>query len=736
MSIRYPRWVRFFGGFVLALVVVADGGLGAAERRPSPLELEDRPEPLAPQKNETEAQLYRRQALSYYGAGMMYEQQGNREEALKHYQRALRFDPDSQAILSRVVETAWGLERHQEAIRYALKAAEVGPANPELLERLAAFLVEDEKLEQATELYEKAASLNQEKQKSVGYVRVKLIIGQLYARQKKFEKAADTFTFVLDALQKPEEFGIKGRTKTQLEGEKGRTYLLIGETMLRAERNDLAKVAFERAFKVSADVPLEAYYQARLAEKNKNYAEALTKLEAYFTAESDEAGTDAYELLDRLLKETGKPTELMAKLEKLMKDDPKNIPLRYFAAGRYRTAGKFAEAKPIYEDLLRRSPTLEVYEGLLEASYKTSDAAKQVEVLTEVTAKTNSLDAVKKYVETLVGDKAALDKLIAAGRKTAEKSQPEDGRPVAFALGLLSLEAKQYEVAGEMFELALLHDPKNTSPIMLAWGLGLFGDEKYGDATKVFHRAIESASGTESAGFQIYLSLALEFDGKTDEALAVARKAVDAGNNELRFATRIPWIMYHAKRYKDAAEAYHELIKKFDGNHKSDTDRQLLREARLALSNIYVHLEDLSKAQQPLEEVLDEFPDDIGAMNDLGYLWADQGKNLEMALEMVKKAVAKEPKNRAYRDSLGWVYYRLKRFAEAAVELELAIQTEPGKDGPDGVILDHLGDAYHALGRNEDARKQWEAAAASFKKDDEKAKLAETTRKLSKLPKK
>lgn len=736
MSIRNPLWVCFVAVVIPAFCAVPLRGLEAAERRPSPVELEDRPEPLVPQKNETEAELYRRQALSYYGAGMMYEQQGNREEALKHYQRALRFDPDSQAILSRVVETAWGLERHQEAIRYALKAAEVGPANPELLERLAAFLVEEEKLEQATDLYEKAAALNQEKQKSVGYVRVKVIIGQLYARQKKFDKAADTFTFVLDALQKPDEYGIKGRTKTQLEGEKGRTYLLIGETMLRAERNDLAKVAFERAFKVSADAPLEAYYQARLAEKTKQFADALTKLDVYFAAESDVAGTEAYELLERLLKEAGKPTELMAKLEKLMKDDPKNIPLRYFTAARYLAAGKFAAAKPIYEDLLRRSPTLEVYEGLLESSYKTSDAAKQVEVLTEVTAKTNSLDAVKKFVETLIGDKTALDKLIAAGRKTAEKSQPEDGRPVAFAIGLLALEAKQYAVAGEMFELALLHDPKNTSPIMLAWGLGLFGDEKYGDAVKVFHRAIESASNTESAGFQIYLSLALEFDGKTDEALAVARKAVDAGNNELRFATRIPWIMYHAKRYKDAAEAYLELIKKFDGNHKSDSDRQLLREARLALSNIYVHLEDMTKAQQPLEEVLDEFPDDIGAMNDLGYLWADQGKNLEMALEMVKKAVAKEPKNRAYRDSLGWVFYRLKRYSEAATELEIAVKKDPGKDDPDGVILDHLGDAYFAMGRVDDARKQWEAAAASFKKDDERAKLAETNRKLAKLPKK
>lgn len=733
MSIRYPSLVLLAFGMLFGLTATARLGIAA---KPVPNELEDRPEPFVPRARETEAELYRRQALSYYGAGMMYEQQGNREEALKHYQRALRFDPNSGAILGQIVEVAWSLERHQEAIRYALKAAEVGPANPELLERLAAVLAEEQKFDEAIGLYEKAVALNEGKQKTVGYVRLKIIIGQLYARQKKFEKAAEHFAFVLEALQNAEDYGIRGRTKTQLEGEKGRTYLLIGETLLRTDKPDQAKIAFERAFKIAADKPLEAFYQARLAEKQKKFDEAVDKLDIYFEAESDEAGTDAYDLYERLLIATGKSKELLPKLEKLMKDDPKNIPLRYFAAGRYRIAGDFAKAKPIYEDLLRRSPTLEVYEGLLEAGYKTGDAAKQVEVLTEVTAKTNSLEAVEKFVETLVADKAKLDALIAAGRKAAATSQPEDGRPVAFAMALLALEAKQYDVAGEFFELALLHDPKTGSAIFLAWGLGLFGDEKYADATKVFHRAVEQGSNAENAGFQTYLALSLEFDGKTDEALAVARKAVEVGNGELRFATRVPWIMYHAKRYKEAAEAYTELIKKFDADHKSDSDRQMIRESRLALSNIYVHLEDMGKAEQPLEEVLDEFPDDIGAMNDLGYLWADQGKNLEMALEMVKKAVAKEPKNRAYRDSLGWVYYRLKRYAEAVAELELATKKEPGQDDPDGVILDHLADALHALGRTEDARTRWEAAAKSFKKDDDRAKLAEVTKKLNALPKK
>lgn len=688
-------------------------------------------EPFVPKKAETEAERNRRQALSYYGAGMMYEQQGNRGEALKHYQRALRFDPNSPAVLRQIVEVAWALERHQEAIRYALKAAEVGPANPELLERLAAFLADDDKLKQAVELYEKAAAIKQGEEKSAGYVRLKMLIGQLYARMDDFPHAADAFEFVLTALNEPEKFGLRGRVKQTLEGEKGRTYYLIAETMLRADRVKPAAEAVERGFKASGNDALHAFYEARLAEKRGESKAALEKLQGYFAAESDEAGTDAYELLKRLLVAEKREKDLVPELQRLVKDDPKNVPLKYFLARELRTAKKFAEAKPLFDELVRRSPTTEAYEGLLECGGKTNDSTKQLDVLTEVVGKTNSLEAVAKSVAAIVADAKEFDALVAVGRKAAAKSEPEDGRPVAFAVGLACLSGKRYDAAAEFFELALLHDPKNAPAVLLSWGLGLFGDDRYADAVKVFQRAVDDEITPDNPAFHTYLALALEFDGKTEQALKVARQAAELGDGAIRYESRIPWILYHAKRYQDAADAYVGLIKKFDGDHKSDDDREQLREARLALSNIYVLLDAVEKAEQPLEEILDEFPDDIGALNDLGYLWADQGKNLSRALEMVQKAVAAEPTNRAYRDSMGWVYYRLGRHTEAIAELELAVKGQPGEEAPDGVILDHLGDAYRAAGRPADAVRVWKLAEESFQKDDEQAKLAAVRQKLA-----
>ena len=119
-----------------------------------------------------------------------------------------------------------------------------------------------------------------------------------------------------------------------------------------------------------------------------------------------------------------------------------------------------------------------------------------------------------------------------------------------------------------------------------------------------------------------------------------------------------------------------------------------------------------AEAEERLEQVLDEFPDDVSAMNDLGYLWAEQKRHLRRALAMVRRAVEAEPDNVAYRDSLGWALYRLGRLEEAAAELEKAVAAGP----PEPEILDHLGDVRAKLKQTDKANDAWHKAAEAFRK--------------------
>ena len=93
---------------------------------------------------------------------------------------------------------------------------------------------------------------------------------------------------------------------------------------------------------------------------------------------------------------------------------------------------------------------------------------------------------------------------------------------------------------------------------------------------------------------------------------------------------------------------------------------------------------------------------------------ADQGKNLTRAESMIKVALASEPDNVAYLDSMGWVLFKLGRFDEALKFLEKAAGS-PG--GGDGTISEHLGDCYTKLNFSEKAQVAWKRALKEAKDD-------------------
>jgi len=101
---------------------------------------------------------------------------------------------------------------------------------------------------------------------------------------------------------------------------------------------------------------------------------------------------------------------------------------------------------------------------------------------------------------------------------------------------------------------------------------------------------------------------------------------------------------------------------------------------------------------------------------------------MDEALEMIGHAVAVEPDNSAYLDSLGWAYYMLGRYDEAVTELSKAVE---GEDDPDGVILDHLADALLKAGRVEEARETWQRAARAFDTAGDREKLEGVRAKLA-----
>src|SRR5262249_50854051 len=103
------------------------------------------------------------------------------------------------------------------------------------------------------------------------------------------------------------------------------------------------------------------------------------------------------------------------------------------------------------------------------------------------------------------------------------------------------------------------------------------------------------------------------------------------------------------KDYPGAVRVAREALRRLPENN----------EALFRLGSSLERAGQVDEAEKTFQKLLPLRPNDAATLNYLGYMWADRAVHLDEARGMLEKAVAREPHNGAYRDSLGWVYFRL-----------------------------------------------------------------------------
>jgi predicted Zn-dependent protease len=136
------------------------------------------------------------------------------------------------------------------------------------------------------------------------------------------------------------------------------------------------------------------------------------------------------------------------------------------------------------------------------------------------------------------------------------------------------------------------------------------------------------------------------------------------------------------------------------------------------VAHLYERVGQKATTEQVLAEALKLEPGHAPAANDLAYTLAEEGRDLGRAESLARLAVAAEPQNASFLDSLGWVLYKRGKLAEARERLERSAaeggdlaDDDAGGAGPDPVVLDHLGDTIYRLGDAKAAGAQWDLAA-------------------------
>jgi tetratricopeptide (TPR) repeat protein len=234
------------------------------------------------------------------------------------------------------------------------------------------------------------------------------------------------------------------------------------------------------------------------------------------------------------------------------------------------------------------------------------------------------------------------------------------------------------------------------------------------------HATFDSA-GPLRQGAKKRLAEALAKLGKHDEALKLADELVES-KDDWRGQRFKATLLRDAGQFERAATIYESILKRLERDSELDPEVRdgVVEVMRYELSNIYVDFKKIDRAAEQLEILLKNKPDEAGYHNDLGYILADHDLRLDEAEKLIRKALdldraqrQKRPKfdpktdhdRGAYLDSLGWVLFKKKQYAEARKYLELAVEDKKAQHIE---IYDHLGDVCLVLGDRDGAIRAWE----------------------------
>ncbi len=227
-------------------------------------------------------------------------------------------------------------------------------------------------------------------------------------------------------------------------------------------------------------------------------------------------------------------------------------------------------------------------------------------------------------------------------------------------------------------------------------------------------RAVESfktALLLDARNIDAWENLVMAYLDRKDKRMAfssIARAKLALPREVPRMKVLEGYLLLHTGSPAMAAGVLESVV----GTRHRIKDHDLLIRANVTLAMAYDQLGRRKRSGEAYARVLELDPHNSMAMNNLAYLYADEGILLQKALRLSRNAVMLDPENGVFLDTLGWVNYRLGSYAAARDFLEKAVATGIGE--PE--IYNHLGTVYQKLGEADKAKEMFDKVRESKKR--------------------
>jgi tetratricopeptide (TPR) repeat protein len=723
MSTSARRWLALFTLFTAGVAP-----LRAQEGPPA-----DRPAPFVPLRPETQRDRDRRESLKQYVLGLLCQKEDRLVEALSAFEMAAKLDPKAGPVHQALIPMYLALDRPAAALAATRKALDLGPDDYEVWYLYARQLRTQGQFPEAAAALEKAIGCSGLKDHPEVSHQLHFDLGVLHERAGKFAEAAASFARAIHLLDLTEA------PRAQVVLRAAETHERIGRIWIEARQFDKAVAAFRKAQEVYPQGAGRLNLNlAQVCQQQGKHAEALACVDDYLKLQPQ--GTEAYELKAALLRRLGRGGEVVPWLEKASAAEEHNLRLRMLLAREYAEARRGAQAESVYLGLAAEAPAPEVYRGLFRVYQDEPKAGMgRAVALFEKTfraarargspGQSLALAQARAMLVAMRDEPELARALLQAAGPIAEKTRLEP--ETLQTLATLADRAGQFEQAERFFRGALRGSKGSDEagkPILYQGLLKvLWKLRKYGDVAEVCREALRTAKDAECVLYHTELARSLARLEKFEDALQEADNAVKLASATDRLAAELLRVQVLTQ-----AGMYDRAEKECLGLLRDHTLPGEVLELRYLLSSVYSAARRYGKAEEQLTQCLKLDPENATLNNDLGFIWADQNKNLKQAEELIRKAIdldrrqkkgplavpapaAKDAQeNAAYIDSLGWVLYRKGDVAGARRELERAAGLP---DGDDPVIWDHLGDVYLRLNLPAQARTALERAAHFYERD-------------------
>lgn len=480
-----------------------------------------------------------------------------------------------------------------------------------------------------------------------------LQLATLLKDEGKQSDAENTLTSLLDQMPKSVDAAVAA-----------------GNFYRSAKMNDLAVAVYQRALAASAgNLIIQHNLEDLYLEQGQSDQAAALDAEML-----NQSPHDVLARIDqgRLLLAQAKIADAVSALQKVSSEAPTSPDAHYYLAVAYLRSSNAALANG------------ELQQAVAQAnSAGTADAANirrlALARLVELNFTQQKYSVAQLYAQELVKDnpnnptahimlggalwelgqtKAAADEYA-----TAEKLAPMDPS-VRTNIALFYAREKKFPEAEAELKSAMQAAPSNLA-VLTGYTDLLVSEKKVPQANALVSQFL--TRNPSNAGAHLLMGRLHLLDKNQSAALSETQESLRLDPKNVDAYLQSGQILQDQGNNAAAIEAYER------GAELSPSSAPILTK----IGNIYMSEGDLSKASSEFQKALSIDPTFSVAANNLAWVYAEQGQNLDVALGLAQKAKAQNPDVPSFSDTLAWVMFRRGDYAGAIPLLQDCVKKVP-----------------------------------------------------------